>query len=439
MYSDNKKTNRSRTFLIVAIAVCACILVCGILVIFNIQSMKGLNYHQTLTVESGDPWPEAKEFVADGDNIQPGAVSYLTDIESIETAVPGTYAVQISYGDKVIDVEIAVYDRVAPIATAKDLTLYNPARVEADEFVAEYTDATDVSIRFEAEPDLTLIGSREVVILLEDLGGNITRLTANLTILNDKQAPEIIGAKDIETYVEDTVAYRSGITVTDDQDAAPILKVDSSAVDLSTPGVYQVTYTATDHVGNTASKTVSIKVYPKKANHVDPEVIYAEADRILAQFITEDMTLREKAGAIYCWTKTNVQYSGKTDKDDWLQAAYQTMKTHKGDCYAFFAVNKLFLHRMGIDTIDVEKVKNHEKDTRHYWLLVSIDGGENYYHYDNAWSWDLCLVTDARLDSFSAMMNNCFNRDKSLYPATPTESLPSVELPWGDPAIKNAK
>ncbi len=436
MYSGSKKTNNRRTFLIVAIVVCSCVLACGIFVILNMHT---LDYHYMLEVESGEPWPKASDFIKNKNEIKADAVSYVTDIESIETAVPGTYAVQISYGNNVINVDIAVRDTVAPVGAVKDLVLYNPKSVEADVFVVECSDVTEVTVRFEAEPDLTQQGSREVVILLEDLGGNVTRLCANLSILNDTQAPEIWGVKDLETYVEDTIAYRSGITVTDDQDAAPQLQIDSSAVDLSTPGVYQLTYTATDHVGNMTSKTVNVKVYPKKANHVDPEVIYAEADRILAQFITEDMTLREKAGAIYCWTKTNVQYSGKTDKDDWLQAAYQTMKTHKGDCYAFFAVNKLFLHRMGIDTIDVEKVKNHEGDTRHYWLLVSIDGGKNYYHYDNAWSWDLCLVTDARLDNFSAMMNNCFNRDKSLYPATPTESLPSVELPWGDPAIKNAK
>lgn len=439
MYSDRKKTNKRRTYLIVAIAVCACVLACGIFVIFNIQNMQGLSYHQTITIESGEPWPKASDFVINSDNIQADSVSYVTEIAAVETSVPGTYGVQISYREEVINVNVAVRDTVSPKATLKDLVLYNPKSVDAKELVVECSDATEVSVRFETEPDLTQTGSREVVILLEDMGGNITRLTANLSILNDTQAPEIHGAKDLETYVEDTIAYRSGITVTDDQDTSPLLQIDSSGVDLSTPGLYHVTYTATDHVGNTTSKTVSIKVYPKKANHVDPEVIYAEADRILAQFITDDMTLREKAGAIYCWTKTNVQYSGKTDKDDWLQAAYKTMKTLKGDCYAFFAVNKLFLHRMGIDTIDVEKVKNHEKDTRHYWLLVSIDGGENYYHYDNAWSRDLCLVTDARLDSFSAMVNNCFNRDKSLYPATPTESLPSVKLPWGDPAIENAK
>ena len=97
------------------------------------------------------------------------------------------------------------------------------------------------------------------------------------------------------------------------------------------------------------------------------------------------------------------------------------------------------LERLNIPTIDVKKVKNFPEDSNHYWLMVSIDGGMSYYHYDNVWSRYLCLVTDAKLDAFSKSCKNCFNRDKSLYPATPTESLPASTLPWNDPKIVAAK
>jgi len=33
------------------------------------------------------------------------------------------------------------------------------------------------------------------------------------------------------------------------------------------------------------------------------------------------------------------------------------------------------------------------------------------------------LVTDKYMDNYSAKHRNCFNRDKSLYPATPEEPL----------------
>ena len=95
--------------------------------------------------------------------------------------------------------------------------------------------------------------------------------------------------------------------------------------------------------------------------------------------------------------------------------------------------------RLGIPTIDVKKVKNFEADSNHYWLLVSIDQGQTYYHFDNVWSRNLCLVTDKVLNNFSRACNGCFNRDESLYPATPTTDLPPSKLPWNSEAIKNAK
>lgn len=263
----------------------------------------------------------------------------------------------------------------------------------------------------------------------------------------DKIAPVITGAKNLETYVGDTVSYKNGVTVTDNVDAKPKLEIDNSKVDLSTPGTYEVTYTAMDAAGNQTSVTVKVIVKAKPANFVAPEVIYAKADAILEQFITDDMTDREKVEAVYVWTRRSVHLTyGSAPKGfvheeaDWLQTAYQLLNkdVSKGDCFYFFAVQKLLLQRLNIPTIDCEKI--YDGDSHHYWLLVSVDGGKNYYHFDNVWSKQLCLVTDAELDAFSAAVDSHpFNRDKSKYPATPTEKLPASELPWEDPDILAAK
>ena len=244
--------------------------------------------------------------------------------------------------------------------------------------------------------------------------------TPSSSAVKDTQAPVITGAKDLEVYVGDAVSYKSGVSVTDDMDAKPELKIDNSKVDLTKPGVYEVTYTATDAAGNTCAPiTVKLTVKVKPENFVDPEVIYAKADSILAQFIRDDMTDREKAEAVYVWTRRSVHLP-------------------KGDCFYFFAVQKLLLQRLNIPTIDCEKI--YDGDSHHYWLLVSVDGGKSYYHFDNVWSKELCLVTDAQLNAFSAAVDSHpFNRNESLYPATPTEKLPASTLPWDDPAILAAK
>lgn len=275
-----------------------------------------------------------------------------------------------------------------------------------------------------------------------------TSLVPSSSAVNDQVAPVISGTKDLEVYAGGTVSYKTGVTVTDNLDPKPTLDIDNSQVDMSTPGVYNVTYTATDNAGNKTSVTVKLTVKVKPANFVEPEVIYARVDALLAQFIRDDMTDREKAEAIYVWTRRgghigpgHFTYSGSTSRhDDYLQAAYEFLQLKKGDCFYFYSIQKLMLERLGIPTIDCKKVPNFEGDSNHYWLLVSVDGGETYYHYDNVWSWDLCLVTDQQLNSVSAAVDSKpFNRDTSLYPDTPIQPLPDGELPWNDPDILAAK
>ena len=271
--------------------------------------------------------------------------------------------------------------------------------------------------------------------------------TPSSSVVNDTKAPVIEGAKDLEVYTDSTVSYKAGVTVTDDMDAKPALTIDNSKVNLSKPGVYDVVYTATDASGNSTSVTIKLTVKAKPDGFVEPDVIYAKADAILAQFITDDMTDREKVEAVYVWTRRSVHLTyGSAPKGfvheeaDWLQTAYKMLNldVSKGDCFFFFAVQKLLLQRLNIPTIDCEKI--YDGDSHHYWLLVSVDGGKSYYHFDNVWSKQLCLVTDAELDAFSAAIDSHpFNRDKSKYPATPTEKLPASELPWENAAILAAK
>ena len=386
-----------------------------------------------ITIEAGASLAQAGDFLQ--------GAEYTEDISGMNAAVPGSYALKLSKGIFKYNATLIIRDTVAPTATVKDATVMIPGTVKPEEMVSDIVDVTDVTVAFESQPDMATPGEQAVVLVLTDLGGNTTRLDAKITVVKDTQAPTILGVQDIIAYAGGTVAYRSGITVSDDYDENVTLTLDSSGVDLSTVGTYKVIYSATDASGNTATKEATVTVMEKQAGYVEPEVIYARVDAILEQFITDDMTDREKVEAVYVWTHRgdHLIYGSAPDRTDWLQTAYEFLDRKKGDCYWFYAIQKLMLQRLNIPTIDVKKVKNFEKDSNHYWLLVSIDGGENYYHFDNVWSRQLCLVTDKTLNKFSKAVNNCFNRDESLYPATPTEELPPSKLPWNDPAIMNAK
>ncbi len=273
--------------------------------------------------------------------------------------------------------------------------------------------------------DLANPGTYTVIYAVTDAAGYTTTAEATVTVTDDNQAPTILGAQNISLYLGSAVSYRKGITVTDDQDPKPTLEIVSDQVDLSNPGTYPLAYIARDITGNEAKVEVTVTVAPKPADFVEEDVIYEKADNLLKKIVSDNMTDEAKVRAIYAYVRSHYGYSGHSDKTDWLQGAYVMMDKGQGDCFNYFAITKLLLERLGIPNIDVRKVKNYDGDSSHFWSLVSVDGGETYYHLDTTPRVgdgdDFCLVTDAFLDAYSDANKKCHNRDKSLYPATPAE------------------
>lgn len=381
-----------------------------------------LEPYSEVTVEAGTSLPPAEAFLPEDAGLK---IAYASDVASIKTNIPGDYSVILTLWKGNYTATVHVVDTTPPAGEIQNLTAHQDSMPSAEDFLLSTQDVTEVSARFASEPSSDQGGEQTVTILLTDTSGNETRLEALLTVILDEEAPIIEGVQDITLYQGGTVAYRSGIIVTDNRDPNPQLTIDSSSVDLSTPGTYTVTYTAEDAAGNICQVTAAITVLLKKDSYVEFEVIYAKVDEILSTIVNDEMTDREKVTAIYKWIRSHCVYSNASDKDDWMQAAYTMMKNRSGDCFNYFALCKLMLERLGIPNIDVEKVPNYAGDSHHYWSLVSVDGGETYYHLDLTPRVgdfvQFLLVTDEFMDSYSAQHKNCFNRDKSLYPATPEE------------------
>ena len=239
----------------------------------------------------------------------------------------------------------------------------------------------------------------------------------------DQEAPVLSGVHDLTVYQGDTIAYMSGITATDETDLNPSITVDSSSVDLSRPGEYQIVYTATDASGNTTQEKAAVTVMEKKAGFVDLDTIYAAADAKLEEIIRDNATMKQQIHDIYAWARLHLRYGGHSDRTDWRQTAYVMLTEGEGDCYGFWAVTKLLFERLEIPNIDVRKVKQSADDTDHFWSLLSLDGGTTWYHFDATpragEGDDFCLVTDAFIDAYSDSHEGSHNRDKSLYPETP--------------------
>ncbi len=371
-----------------------------------------------LTMEAGSTLPDPSGFLPADTQ---ASISY-SDSSQVCKDLPGLYPVTLTLDGKTATASIRVVDTVPPQATAVNLSAYSTRIPEAAEFVSNIIDCTQVTASYLTQPDKTQAGAQNITILLTDAGGNTATVSAVLTLTVDEAAPVISGAENILIYQGDTVQYRKNITVKDDYDTAPVLSVDQSQVDLNTPGQYRVTYTATDAAGNTSSVSILLTVMEKGENFVSLDVIYAAVDAQLDQIITPGMSDLQKVEAVYNFIVLNCQYISHSEKDNWIQAGYRMLMERRGDCFNYFGLCKLMLERLGIPNIDVQKVKNYPEDSNHYWSLVSVNGGQTYYHVDTTPRNDyiyLCMVTDAVIDAYSANHNNCFNRDKSLYPATP--------------------
>ena len=358
-------------------------------------------------LEAGDASIDIKLFESSGKG------SFLTDINYIDTGIPGEYSIKIKKYLYTVASTLIVSDTVAPQGQAVDMTLWKGEKVEPDSLVAEVTDNTEVSVAFKEEPDFTKVGMQQVILILMDEAGNSTEIVSNLEVLDDKEAPVILGVKDIITvYAGDTISYRTDVTVKDNSNRDIELNIDSSAVDNGTPGNYTVVYSAQDSAGNTATKKAIVKVMEKK---VTEEEVYSLADKVLEKIIKDSMDKEQKARAIYSWIENNIGYVGKPTSYDWLKAAYDGFTKKKADCYVYYAVSRALLTRAGIENLEVVR-----KDGGHYWNLAKTDDG--WYHFDTTPRFgggEFSLLTDGQLKSYSDKHKNSHLFDTGNYPRTP--------------------
>ena len=423
MASRSEKKNcfsrKTLTSICIALGAVLAMLLGGIgLLTFYENEIKSNTYSE-LMVEAGTVLISPNDLLVKPDS---NTVTITEDVSQAQLSMPGTYPVSFTWRDRSFTTQIRVVDTTKPTGVAKNLTAMGPLPAASD-FIVSIEDVTDVTVTYKKDPDMTKEGTHDVVLVLTDTSGNFTELTAQINIIVDTQAPVISGIKNFTVYLGDTVAYRAGITVTDDHDTNPQLNIDSATVDLNKVGKYTVTYTASDISGNVAKKEATVEVREKTASSVDIEVVHAAADKLLSTIITDGMTQRQQVEAIYNWARTHCAYSNHSDKSDYLQGAYVMLTAKAGDCFNYFAVTKLLFDRLGIPNVDVRKVKNYTGDSDHFWSLVSLDDGKTWYHFDATPRVgpgdDFCLVTDAFLDAYSNQNNKCHNRDKTLYPATP--------------------
>lgn len=223
----------------------------------------------------------------------------------------GNYKATISYKDKDYDIKVKVKDTVAPEVKLSDnivVQTNNPLHMSdiitnvtelsgnidasfKDKPKSESTDNTE-SVSATENTESTESGSASVIavggcnlehndeitytksgdydntITVTDDAGNTSDIDIKISVID---APSINGISDKTVTVGDTIDYLSGITATDGKgtDITGNIEVDSSKVDVNTPGTYQIAYKVTDSYGFSTGANCNITVNEKKEEVAD--------------------------------------------------------------------------------------------------------------------------------------------------------------------------
>lgn len=408
MRNSTKKRRRAiRIFLTKICIVEMCILICMILLY---RIVAGGKIYKKVIIQAGtqvtiDLFSKKEKYEAE----------FVTDISQIKTEEPGEHQVEVKLKNKTYKSKLKIVDTTKPMADAAPQTVYNGMTVDPMTLVTNVRDNTLVTAAFDKDYAFDTIGEREVVVVLTDLGGNQLKVKTKVTVAKDTEPPVISGTKDIEINMGDTIAYKSGVTVTDNLDTNVLLDIDNTAVDVKTPGTYPVTYTARDAAGNETTASISVIVKEPEAGVYNEDIVNYLAGKVIDEITTDSMSDAEKIKEVYTWTRTHIGYINKSDKSDWIKGAYQGLTEHQGDCFIYYATAKAMLNVLGIDNVDI--VKSDTSHSAHFWSLVNLGGG--YYHYDctpRKGGGEFFMLTDDELEAYSSTHNNSHIYDKSLYP-----------------------
>ena len=433
------------------------------------------NFNFKLTLEAGNRFDVntvwKKDFKA-----------FCTVAGNINTEEVGTYKCLVKiWGVIPMNVTVDVVDTTAPAVTMQEVAINYGAECKPEDFVAQVQDKSEVTHTFVAVPDTTKLGTQTVQITTTDKYNNTVTQDAQLTVKGviplytveggselpsanvyvldehieagyitevgkdilstvgehviqiqvqglaeevtlvvvDTTAPTI-QTSTIKVDVNGSVSYKKSIRVTDNCDDASniTLEIDNSEVNLSAVGKYVVHCTATDASGNAATKDITVQVVePSKGGYTIADV-NGYADKILASIIKDSMSLREKAYAIYKWTRSNIGYVNNSAKGDWLEGAYNGMVKRRGDCFTYAATAKFLLERIGLEPLVIQKEKaSWTTQNNHWWLLLDL--GEGYYHYDPTRRADgtwFFMWTDAQILEYSNNHGGSHNFSRENYP-----------------------
>lgn len=303
---------------------------------------------------------------------------------------------------------------------------------EAEDFVVNLPEGAEAS--FAKDYEFPEVGDYTLTVIVKPKKGGKIKKKVKFSLIVDKVAPTFTEVNDVQAYIGDGIAYRAGVTVTDNCGGDIQITVDDSKVDKLCEGEYPIVYTAIDAAGNRATAKATLYLYDERVTEAD---LYAALDPIIAKYIPTSGSKQQQAKEVYNYVYNHISYTATSDKNDWVRAAYNGLKKGEGDCYTYFALSKAFFTRLGIENMDIQRTKG-LIDERHYWNLVNIgtQSAPQWYHFDATpllgATHSGCLLTDAQVQNYtkqrvddSGAKNYFYAYDTSAYPKSATAVITS--------------
>jgi len=270
-----------------------------------------------------------------------------------------------------------VEDTTPPTATAVAKSILIGEEVSPRDFVTDIDDASPIeSITFVDEIDSYPRRDQIVEVAIEDIYGNRLIVAAALTVQLNQEPPVIEGTGTIESLIGNPIMYRQGVTAYDDFGRELEFEVDSSGVDQHTEGMYSATYYVEDFTGLSTQVEIIVHVL-----NIDPEEVNQRVDEILAGVLSEGMTQKEQAQAIFTWVRRSITYAAsRGGPQSSYEGAYRALRDRRGNCYIYYSISEVMLTRAGIPNMRIQRIPG--TPTTHLWNLINPDG-LGWHHFDS--------------------------------------------------------
>lgn len=188
------------------------------------------------------------------------------DTSKVDTSKVGNYEILITYKKQELKLTIEVTDTTAPVIqpTTESLKAKVGENVLIENLDVTVSDVSNYTITFEdgtTTASFDTSGEVKKKIIATDVYNNSSEMELTFKVA-DANAPVFdgYGTKDRTVYIENKIDLLDGVFATDVEDGDITDKIKVSDVDITTLGTKDVTYSAEDASGNTASITIKLTI-----------------------------------------------------------------------------------------------------------------------------------------------------------------------------------